>query len=236
MDALEIAELVYNNEPRTPTGFYHEAARSPELNYNTFHLRNTHVDPAAASDPTVAEYELCSSSLAQAASWEQTDRVSNAPGAALLATSETDRLYEFERDHPASTSTREVIRLYKCAFLDRSSVNLRAPDARAGRVNLPQVTPQDVRFLAEYLWTFSFYNNAGNAVIASTPGQDTNLLIHEMTLAELQQGFEPGRCDVLVVFEARYTVEAGTGEVSYEETTLWNQSVRRNQGQTQLCD
>lgn len=236
MDALEIAALIYANDRRTPVGFYTEPARTPGVNYTTFHLTNTRVDPAAEADPLAAKFELCAGSVPEAAAWEQTDRLNNAPATRLMTSAEDSRLYEYERENDSEPNSREIVRVFKCAFLDRSSVNLRAPDEAAGQVNLQPITADHVRFLAEYLWTFSFYNNAGNAVLASKSVNDAEALIHELTQAELQRSFSSRSCDVLAVFKARYSLAPQTGELTYQEVSLWTQPVRQSPTGAQLCD
>ena len=235
LTAVEIAQAIYDNQPRTPAAFYHEAPRESGYSYRTFHLRNTRLDPAAEADPQAPEFELCASSRAEADAWEQLDRYSHAPAAQLLAFAETNALYEYERSVPQAADQREVLRLFKCAFVDRSEVNLRAPTAYAGRLNRQPITAEDVRFLAEYLWTFSFYNNVGSAVLESRSVAGTASLAHEVIQAELQLGFGSGSCDRLTVFAARHTAATDSGELGYAEETAWSADVRLNDGRAELC-
>ena len=235
LTAVEIAQRIYDDQPRTPAGFYREPDRDPRYFYATFHLTNTRLDPATEADLSAPEFELCASSRAEADAWEQTDRNNHAPSTQVLSSAVTDALYEYERDVPGADQRREVVRLFQCSFIDRSGVNLRAPNGYGGRLNNQPVAAADLRYVAEYLWTFSSYNNVGNAVLESRATAGSGTLLHELTQAELQRGMAGEPCDRLNVFTARYTLQTASADVSYGETTLWSIDVRLDGGRANLC-
>ena len=87
-------------------------------------------------------------------------------------------------------------RVFRCAYLDRTGVDLAAADGFAGSLNARPLDAAALRDLVEYLWLFTSYNNAGHAVLASEaslPGP-----AHTLTLASLERA-AGGACDRVTV-------------------------------------
>lgn len=230
--ALEIADGIYDGTNPPPAGFYTEPPRDPQFFYSTRHVKNTDVDSAARLNPQAPEFEICVTDPAEAQSLEQQTRPTNS---LLLASNTTDQYYEFERDDPADPGRRALVRLLRCQWVDRSMVNLRAPTQAMGILNTRPVAPADLRLLAEYLFTFSIYNNADYWVMESATQAGSQDLTHRLTIAELQRGASSG-CDLLVLFDWDFSTSPADGEVRQSQTTIWTQPVRRQGSDAADCD
>ncbi len=53
LGALQIAQNLYDNAPRTPSNFYQEPARDPQFFYAVNHLKDSHVDITVAGNPAL---------------------------------------------------------------------------------------------------------------------------------------------------------------------------------------
>ena len=218
--------------PRTPPGFYSEPSRDPTLFFSIRHIKNTDLDSAAAADPGHAEYEVC------ATSWPDARQALAAIGNPnhTLASTKTPEVYEFEQSVDGQINRRSIHRVFDCAFVDRSSVNLRAANGSGGLINRRPVDPDSLRFLAEYTFLFSIYNNVGYLVVASEGETDPAQLLHRVTVAELQPGSGPSECDRLALFDLRYAADPSSGAVEFAEEFLWEILVMEASGRAESCD
>lgn len=229
--ALEIADAIYEGTTPRPAGFYAEPSRDPQFFYSTRHLKNTDIDATARLDPQAAEFEVCVSDSVEA---EDLERQTRPPGSLMLAATRTAEYHEFERSDPVDATRRALVRLLRCQWIDRSAVNLRAPTQASGILNRRPVTNADLRLLAEYLFTFSIYNNADYWIMESTERSPGGDIEHRLSIAELQRGAVSG-CDLLVLFNWDFSTAPSVGEVRQRETTLWTKSVRRQGSSAADC-
>lgn len=231
LSALQIADSIYDGTNAPPAGFYAEPARDPQFFYSTRHLKNTDIDAAARLDPQAPEFEVCVTDVLEARDLEQQTR----PSAALLvAANTTGQYHEFERSDPGEPQRRSLVRLLRCQWVDRSMVNLRAPTPAMGILNRRPVAAADLGLLAEYLFTFSIYNNADYWVMESAAQPTSQDLVHRLTIAELQRGGS-GDCDLLVLFDWDFSVSPADGDVRQRQTTVWTTSVRRQASHAVGC-
>jgi nitrate/nitrite transporter NarK len=90
-----------------------------------------------------------------------------------------------------------------------------------------------LRELAEYLWLFTVYNNAGHAVIASDALAPD--LTHALTLASLERAVGGTICDRVTVHHWSHAADAATGIVVLATAVVREFSVRQEAGALMGC-
>ena len=88
----EIANLIYSDSQRTPTGFYSETVPVFSGYVATSHLKTRDINPNA-----VLQYELCSDDFNTALQWSETYNSNSGDNAALTGSEDTSRYFEFQR-------------------------------------------------------------------------------------------------------------------------------------------
>jgi hypothetical protein len=223
---MEIAQLLYADNHRTPDGFYREPVPMVPGYIATSHLKNTDIANA------VTQFELCSDDWSTALSWS--DQVAAATSASSLTdTVTTTSYFEFGRTRPGALQGYIRMRVFRCDYLDRSSVDLRSVSSTAGQFNLRPIAATDLQTLIEYLWQFTSYNNYGNAVLKSAGTVTSNGLQHTLTIATLNSSVN---CDQINVIGWTHTVDTQTGMLRLNIQSLWNFGARRAAGIVELCN
>lgn len=226
---LEIAQMLYVDNRRTPQGFYQEAAPTVQGHVATSHLKNT--DLAVA----VAQYELCTDDWNTALAWS--DQVATGAQASNLAeTNTTAQYYEFGRVRAGTPQTYVRARVYRCAYLDRSAVDLRSLGSVAGQFNQRPLTASELQLLSEYLWQFTTYNNYGNAVLKSSGAVSSNSVQHTLIIASLTSSATSNGCDHVHIAGWTHSADAQTGALSLNLQPLWDFGARRNAGLVEICN
>lgn len=226
---VEIADLVYTDRQRVPAGFYVEPSRA-NLNYATLaHLRNVDLD-AAATPP----HELCAPDFGTALQWSEAVAASQPVYGDLVGNDTTARAWEFTRVLRTSPARTTVARVYRCAYVDRTNVDLRAADGAAGTFAMVGWTADDLRSLGEYLWTFTIDNNAGNAVLRSDATADANGATHSIVMAALVRATSAGECDRVDLRRIDLRGER-SGVLTRGSTLVRSFGARRVGGVAQLC-
>jgi hypothetical protein len=220
-----IAELLYAGTPRVPTDFFSDAPPPGSGVVSTYHLQNTQLSPATA------RYELCTDDMAQARNWSNT--VSGS-AETLVGESALDRYFEFQRVRNGIPMVTVRARVFRCTYLDRSGVNLADMQGSAGRMNLRPIDAAALRTLSEYLWTFSTFNNADYAVLASRGAQQNASLEHEIVMAQLIR-VGSGGCDRISVSTWRHRLELAPGTLGREWIPLWEFGARQQSGSVTTC-
>lgn len=217
----DIAAQLYAGTPRTPAGFVTDPFPPSYAQVTTYHLKT---DDLAA--PAAMVYELCTDDWNEALAWSE-EAATRAPVYLDLVSNETTtRYFEFDRV-PSGMPDRYVrMRVYRCAYLDRVGVDLTTPGSFAGTFNQRPIDAAALQGLAEYLWLFTFYNNAGHAVIASDAAAGG--LAHALTLASLETGVAAPGCDRVTVREWRHSVDAISGALALATTVIRQFAVRRD--------
>lgn len=229
----QIAELVYAGSPRTPDDFYTESAPSSYAYVNTAHLKNTDI---AAVPNDAAQYELCSDDWNEALSWSETAQQRSGEPADLMATDETERYFEFGRVRSSEPDRYLRGRVFKCAYLQRETNNLRAQSGSAGVLESKPIDAQALKELSEYLWQFTSYNNYGHTVLSSTGDALSTALRRTLLVANLERNGTSSTCDRITVEAWRHDVATATGELTRATEELWSFGARETGGVVELCD
>ncbi len=231
-DDLAILGKLYAATVSTPSGFYADPRDDDAQSYTIHHLRNTDVGMDAA-----APYELCADELSVALDWSETDAVRRPASGALLTTEENDLYYEFVRALADLPDWVSYGRVFKCGFVDRSGADARTVAGPAGFLTKPAFDDDDLRLVGQYFWTFSGFNNPGNAVLAGNAFSEGDLLGYTLTLAILRRdaGTQSG-CDAIDVADWQFTARADDGFMEWTLRPLYSFEGRENGGLHALCD
>jgi hypothetical protein len=232
LTSLEIAELVYTDRQRTPSGFYAEAPRYDAAYATLTHLKTTDLSGAGAG---TVPHEVCSNDFAQALAWSEDALLRAGTAADLVETNGGDRTHEFVWVTRTTPAAHVLHRVLKCTWLDRSGTDLRAASGPAGRYGKPAFNATDLRQLGEYLWTFGTGNNAGHAVLASTAASATaGTLAHTLEEAVLVRG-ATGSCDRVETWRNVLSAAIGDGQLTRTMTLVASFNVERVNGVARLC-
>ena len=229
---VEIARLLYTDSARTPPGFYTEPPSATSY-AATFHIKNSDLVPPAG--PSAPRFEMCTDDWNEALAWSETVALSAPVYSDLAATDMTEHYYQFVRTPRSLTIGTQQMRVYRCAFLDRTGADLARMVGVAGRINKRPIAPTDLQWTLEYLWHFSVYNNADNVVLRSAVLPGSSSPTHELTLAQLTRGAGSNGCDSIRVFAWSYRVASTSGELMSELRDLWSFDARNDSGSAQLC-
>lgn len=229
---LQIAQLLYAGTPRTPAGFYEDSQPSGHDHVATVHLKNTDLD-TSLSAPS-AQHELCTDNWSTALDWSETSAQQSPQYADLVATDDAVRYYEFARSRAGDPDFYLRERVFKCAYLDRASADLRSPEGAAGQLNQRPLTAEELRTLSEYLWQFTSYNNFGHVVLRSSGTTAATSLTHTLVIAKLERGGVSATCDRVDVIAWRHSADTTSGALQLEVETLWSFGARDSAG-GQLC-
>jgi hypothetical protein len=233
---IEIATTVYSGTQRTPAGFYAESTPTGYDFVATSHVKNTDVDLSLATGHP--QFELCTNDWNEALNWSETSAQNTSQYSALVATNDEARYFEFGRMRSGTPELYVQSRIYKCAYLDRSAVNLRSPGGAAGQINLRPLSAEALQRLSEYLWQFTAYNNFGHVVLksaAASTAASSPLLEHTLYIASLVRSGMSPHCDRIDVIAWRHTVEASTGALTLSIQQQFSFGAREDASVAQLC-
>jgi hypothetical protein len=222
---VRIAELLYTGAPRVPADFLVDPAPPGSGVVSTYHVQTTHLSPGAA------RHELCTDDQNLARDWSNT---ASGGAEALVGESATDRYFEFQRVRNGTPVVAVRARVFRCAYLDRSGVDLADVQGPAGLLNPRPIDATALRTLSQYLWTFSTYNNADHAVLASRDAQQNGSLEHEIVMAQLIRA-GTGGCDRVSVSTWRHRVDPASGALVREWVPLWEFGARQQMGGVSTC-
>lgn len=224
----EIAAALYAGTPRTPPGFAADAPPSSYSQVTTYHIKSSQL-----AAPAATTYELCTDDWNTALAWSEEVAAQANPYLDLVSNETTARYFEFGRVPHGVADQYVRQRVFRCAYLDRSSVNLAAGSGSAGVLNARPIDAAALHDVAEYLWQFTSYNNVGHAVIASEtvlPGP-----AHALTLASLERAALGASCDRVIVREWLHGADVGTGALERSTTFVREFGVRATGGTLAGC-
>ncbi|MGE0115692.1 MAG: hypothetical protein AB7T07_12525 [Steroidobacteraceae bacterium] len=226
----QIAALIYSDTQRTPGGFYVESVPVFSGYVATSHLKTTDVNSSA-----VLRYELCSDDFNQALQWSETANTLSGDHASLTGNDSTARYFEFDRIRNSTPQGYLRQRVYKCAYLNRNTVDLQASSGDAGTLNVRPLDVTTLKQLSEYLWQFTGYNNFGNVVLSSNGASGSNSLTHSLIIASLVRASSAGACDTINVIDWKHTVDTATGELTLSLTPLFSFHAQESNGAVSVC-
>lgn len=226
----EIASLLYSDSQRTPAGFYSESVPVFSGYVATSQLKTTDLNNSA-----VLHYELCSDDFNQALQWSETANTVSGDNASLTGNTATSMYFEFDRVRAGTPQGYLRQRIYKCAFVNRNTVDLQASSGDAGMLNARPLDAATLKSLSEYLWQFTGYNNFGNVVLSSSGASSTNNLTHSLIIATLTRAASVGSCDSIDVKEWKHSLNATTGELTLSVTALFSFHAQESGGAVSMC-
>ncbi|MGD9843618.1 MAG: hypothetical protein AB7F79_01705 [Steroidobacteraceae bacterium] len=226
----EIANLIYSDSQRTPSGFYGETVPVFSGYVATSHLKTRDINSSA-----VLQYELCSDDFNTALQWSETYNTNSGDNAALTGTENTDRYFQFDRLRSGSPMGYLQQRVYKCSYLSRNTVDLLASSGEAGTLNARPMDATTLKILSEYLWQFTSYNNFGNVVLKSSGDSSNTGLSHSIVIASLTRASSANSCDSIALNEWRHTANMTTGELELTLTPLLSFQAQESNGMVAVC-
>ncbi len=225
-DDLKIARAVYGLEPSIPVGFYVEAQPYPDRQTFTVHVKARDVSAAASSDN-----EVCSDDFSEALDWSAANAQRQGYSTSLSGNQETDWYFQFDREIASTEPAMLLNRVYKCSVVDRSM----ASGGLVGIVNRRPLDGSALKFLAEYLWGFSAYNNALHAALESQGADSANAFEHRIRRAEAKRFAGANNCDRIDVWDMTYSMDKTNGDVSLSETFVRDFEASYTAGVASLC-
>jgi hypothetical protein len=226
---LEIAKTIYSGTPRTPAGFYVDPAPKDEF-VATEHLKNSDIE-----DQSGPQHELCTNDWNEALSWSEEHAHDAQPYSDLVETNDETRFFEFGRTRASDPEFYVRQRVFKCSYVDRTAVDLRAREGAAGLLNLRPLTAAELKTLSEYLWTFTEYNNFGSAVLESSGSSGSNSFSHSLLIASLVRDGVSSGCDRIDVMDWKHIVDSSTGALTLNVETVLSFGAREGSGVVELC-
>ena len=225
---LQIAQRIYSDQ-RRPLGFFQEPQRDPGISYVIQHIKSNQISISQA------DFELCTDDFAVALDWSERFNLEQGVLGTLTDTSDTHMYFEFSRTLPGNSNRSRLERIFHCSYLDRSGVDLGVADY-AGSLNTQPITKEQVRTVAEYLWTFSLYNNLGSIVVDSRGREQTDFIEHDLSIARKLDGAGTDGCDFIELIQWQYQATTPAGTLSSEEQGIGGFSATKENGSIRLCD
>jgi hypothetical protein len=226
----QIASLIYTDSQRTPSGFSLDDVPVFSGYVSTSHLKTTDINSSA-----VLHYELCTDDFNQALQWSETANSLNGDNATLTGNDSSERYFEFDRLRAGTPQGYLRQRVYKCAYLNRNTVDLQASVGDAGILNARPMDAATLKSLSEYLWQFTRYNNFGNVVLSSSGATGTNSLTHSLVIAMLTRASSSGSCDAIDVVTWKHTLNTTTGDLTLSVTPLLSFHAQESSGAVSVC-
>lgn len=227
----DIAEAIYTDQ-RTPEDFY-QLKVAGDAYYTTYQLKNTDLLAPADRDG-MPVYELSTDDFSQALQWVETAAQNRPVYKQLVDSTETDLYFQFSRVDLTNPQFVDNYRVFKSSALDRSGVDITNPGAFQGTITKDPLSTALVKTIDEYLWTFSYANNYGTAVLQSTVTEYNNAFTHTIMEARLEPAFDGG-CDTITVVTITNNVDKTTGNINRQEEPIRTLYAQRDQYGFQLC-
>jgi hypothetical protein len=224
----EIAAALYSGTPRTPAGFAADPAPASFEQVTTYHLKSSQLAAAAAT-----QHEVCTDDWSVALAWSEEIAAQASPYLDLVATEATARYFELGRVPRGDPSRYVRMRVLRCAYLDRTGVELADPGGYAGTLNERPLDAAALQSLSEYLWQFTTYNNSGNVVVASEPSAGE--LAHTVRIATLERHASGASCDRVTLRDWTHAATEATGVLTLTETLVRDFGVRESAGTLAGC-
>ncbi|MEM9172639.1 MAG: hypothetical protein AAGA84_08040 [Pseudomonadota bacterium] len=222
---LALAASLYRDSARTPAGFYVEPQAYPDRLSILFHVQQQDIGI------TALQGAVCSDDFAQALSWSSAAATARGYTTQLASTTTSDWFYQFDRSVNDNADLLIINRVYRCsAFAPADSRS-----AEFGVINRSPMSADALRFLAEYHWQFSQFNNSLHAVVSSSGRADQGAFEHELMRAHLVRGAGAGGCDRVSLWRWGWALARDTGVVRESQTFERSFDARNEAGSVSLC-
>ena len=206
-----IIERIYLDK-RTPDNFYtNDEDFTGDSFYSVSHVKNIEL-LSPAEKIGLPQYELSTDDFAEALDWSETAANNQPVYTQLVDNSDTPLYYQFTRVDSNNSEFIHLSRVYKASVIDRSGVDLSQAGSYQGRIVSNTYSTTLVKQIIEYLWTFSFNNNYGNAVLESSTTETSSSFTHTLLEAKMTSN-GASSCDTIEVFESYYFIDKATGEI-----------------------
>lgn len=230
----QLAEKVYLDK-RTPDNFFtNEETIAGDSFYTISHLKNIEL-LSPAEKIGLPQYELSTDDFTQALNWSETVASKQTVYKQLVDNSDTTLYYQFTRVDLNNPEFIQHSRVYKASALDRSGVDLGQSGSFQGKIVSATYTTTIVKQLIEYLWTFSFSNNYGHAVLESNTIESELSITHTLLEAKLITT-DVDTCDTIEIFESNYSIDKSSGEIWKTTTSLRTLQTTFNGTFATLCE
>ena len=229
----QVLESIYYNR-RTPSGFHSEIQPDPGVYQTIRHIKNTDIMDPASIDTSTPHYELCTNDFTEALAWST---IASANLGELVDNSDYILYYQFTYSPLATPEISNIQRIYKCNILDRSGIDIRNPGDTRGKYTEPNQNVANIKLLIEYLWSFTEFNNYGNAILNSTVTDTTENFSLHMDHARLTSAVElNSTCDRIDLYRVSYQIDKISGNITVSESRqLAIDSIFENQ-EIRICE
>lgn len=207
----EIIERIYLDK-RTPDNFFtNDEDFTGDSFYSVSHVKNIEL-LSPAEKTGLPQYELSTDDFAEALDWSEQAANNRPVYKQLVDNSDTTLYYQFTRVDLNNSEFIHLSRVYKASVIDRSGVDLSQSGSYQGKIVASTYSATLVKQIIEYLWTFSFSNNYGNAVLESSTIETSSSFTHTLLEAKMTSN-GTSSCDIIEVFESYYFIDKATGEI-----------------------
>jgi hypothetical protein len=224
----ELAAALYAGTPRTPAGFVADPVPAPFEQVTTYHLKTSQL-----AAPAATQHEVCTDDWSVALAWSEEAAAQASPYLDLVATEATARYFELGRVPRGDPSRYVRMRVLRCAYLDRTGVELTDPGGYAGTLHERPLDAAALQSLSEYLWLFTTYTNSGNVVVASEPSSGE--LAHTLTIATLERLGGGAACDRVTLRAWTHAASEATGVLTRADRFVREFGVREESGTLAAC-
>ncbi len=231
-DTQNVLESIYYNR-RTPSDFYRENQPDPSTTQTIRHIKNIDILDPLTYDDTTPRYELCANDFSEALAWST---AASTHLGSLVDNSEHTLYYQFTYTPISAPEVSNLQRIFKCNIFDRSSLDIRSLEGRLGYYKETEQNSANIKLLIEYLWSFTIFNNYGNAILTSLIDEHDEDYILNMEHARLQSAsnIDPA-CDHIDTYLVSYRVNKVSGDISVSESYQQTINSRFEDGQISVC-
>lgn len=122
-------------------------------------------------------------------------------------------------------------------MLDRSALDIRSLAEDLGLYTETVQNQIYIKLLIEYLWSFSEFNNYGNAILSSIVSDATSYYLHTMQHARLTDStLLESDCDRIDVYRVNYQIQKTDGAISVSEILQNSIYSHYQDGEATICE
>ena len=206
----EAIQLIYNTTYRYPDGYYFDMHDEITQSYTLYQVKDFS-----------NSYELCTDNELEAIRLEQEDNDRRVVNGQFITYTQNERYFEFVRELDVSGSIGNTgltepgfARIYKCSYVNRSGVDRNDFNGYGGIMNA-DLSEQVVREFVQYTNFFTFWWPRTAKTLQFNSEENNDEFIHALLLG-LRTNQGTGKCDLIQLFDWRWTVSKSTGDMERE--------------------